>query len=130
MRRSRHDDILSSRSSRVSATHPNICIGTRMWRIELLGGIRATCEDRVVSHFETRRAASLLAFLACHRKRPHPREVLAEMLWPDEDMEATRDRLRQALSALRRALEPEGVEAGSVLQADRSEVSLAEDAVS
>src|SRR5438105_1404695 len=101
-----------------------------MWHVELLGGIRAVSGSTVVTHFETRRAASLLAFLACHRDRPHPREVLAEMLWPDEDADATRDRLRQALSALRRALEPDGTAAGSVLHADRSEVSLAEDAVS
>ncbi len=101
-----------------------------MWHIELLGGVKAISGDREVSHFETRQATSLLAFLACHRDRPHPREVLAEMLWPDEDVDATRDRLRQALSALRRALEPAGVDPGSVLQTDRSQVTLADGSVS
>jgi len=51
------------------------------------------------------------------------------MLWPDEDMDATRDRLRQALAAIRRALEPEGAVNGSVLKADRSEVGLTADRI-
>ncbi len=100
-----------------------------MWRIELFGGIRATCGSRVVSHFESRKAVSLLAYLAYYRDRMHPREVLAEMLWPDEDPVATRDRLRQALAAIRRLLGPEGVSPGSILLADRSEVGLSPDTI-
>src|SRR4051812_26480697 len=98
-----------------------------MWRIQLFGGIQAVSGETVVSHFETRRAACLLAYLAMHRGRTHTREALAEMLWPDEDTDATRDRLRQALAAIRRALEPDGAVNGSVLKADRSEVGLAVD---
>src|SRR5439155_17880127 len=60
----------------------------------------------------------------CHRGRAQPREVLAEMLWPDEDVEATRDRLRQALAAIRRGIESDGIRKGSVLVADRAEVAL------
>src|SRR5687768_4695513 len=95
-----------------------------IWRVELLGGVRTINGSQVVSHFESRKAVSLLAYLAYYRDRMHPREVLAEMLWPDEDPMATRDRLRQALAALRRLLEPDGVSPRSVLQADRSEVGL------
>ncbi len=94
-----------------------------MWRIELLGGMKAVSGDLAVSHFETRKAASLLAYLAYHRDRSHPREVLAEMLWPDEDTDATRDRLRQALAAIRRTLDAAG-DCGAVLVADRSDVGL------
>ena len=97
------------------------------WRIELFGGVRATCGSRVISHFESRKAVSLLAYLARYRNRMHPRDVLAEMLWPDEDPLATRDRLRQALAAIRRLLGPEG--AGSVLLADRSEVGFSPDTI-
>src|SRR2546427_11736311 len=95
-----------------------------MWRIELLGGMKAVSGDLVVSHFETRKAASLLAFLAYHRDRSHPRELLAEMLWPDEDTDATRDRLRQALAAIRRVLEPTGAHSGELVVADRTDVRL------
>jgi DNA-binding SARP family transcriptional activator len=95
-----------------------------MWQIQLLGGFKAISGNFVVSHFETRKAASLLAYLAYHRDRVYPREVLAEMLWPDEDLDATRDRLRQALAAIRRALETAGVDDGAVLVTDRSDVGL------
>src|SRR5438105_14754464 len=80
---------------------PNAC-----WRIALLGGLSAERVGHVVTHFETRKAGALLAYLAFYADRGHPREVLAELLWPDEDPDATRARLRQALAALRRALEP------------------------
>jgi DNA-binding SARP family transcriptional activator len=50
--------------------------------------------------------------------------VLAEQLWPEEDWEATRSRLRQALYYLRRHLEPPGTPEGSVVIADRAEVRL------
>jgi DNA-binding SARP family transcriptional activator len=51
------------------------------------------------------------------------------MLWPDEDPIATRDRLRQALAAIRRLLEPDGVPPRSVVIADRSEVRFCSDAI-
>jgi len=98
------------------------------WRIELFGGIRATHDDLTIARFANRKAASLLAFLALNSNRPHPREILAELLWDDEDAETTRDRFRQALAALRRILEPDGVPTGSVLRADRTEVYLAPNA--
>ncbi len=100
-------------------------------RIEMLGGLQlayaahAGEEPRVVSRFATRKTASLLAYLACHLKQPaHPRELLADMLWPEARTEAGRASLRAALASLRRQLEPPGVLSGSVLIADRFAVRL------
>ena len=76
-------------------------LATAVCKIELLGGLRLVRGEEVITHFETRRTAALLAFLALHPHRAHPREVLAEQLWPDEDPHATRARLRQALSVIR-----------------------------
>src|SRR5580658_688175 len=95
-----------------------------VWRIELFGGVKAQLGDLTLTHFGNRKAASLLAYLTLFSERPHPREILAELLWSDEDAETTRDRFRQVLAALRRMLEPEGVSLGSVLYADRAEVHL------
>jgi DNA-binding SARP family transcriptional activator len=78
------------------------------WRIELLGALSAERDGRVVTHFETRKAGALLAYLAFYADRRHPRDVLAELLWPDEDPDATRPRLRQALASLRRVLQSPG----------------------
>src|SRR5207237_1346221 len=73
-------------------------------RIELLGGLRVRRGDRVVTQFETRKTAALLAYLAYFPGRSHLREALAEVVWPEEDPEATRARLRQSLGTLRRVL--------------------------
>lgn len=100
-------------------------------RIEMLGGLkvmpatRPLEEGNAITRFATRKTAALLAYLAYHLKQPaRPREVLADMFWPDADMEAGRASLRAALASLRRQLEPPGVPPGSVLLADRFAVRL------
>jgi DNA-binding SARP family transcriptional activator len=94
------------------------------WRIALLGRLRATRGDRVVSRFRARRTGALLAYLAYHLDRPHPREVLIELFWLETPPASGRNNLSRELSSLRRQLEPPGVPAGSVLLADRSLVQL------
>jgi non-specific serine/threonine protein kinase len=98
-------------------------IGLR-WRITLFGELRAEQEDCVVSRFRTQKTAALLAYLAYFSDRSHPRERLIDSLWPDADLESGRNSLRQALTALRRQLEPTVDLAGSVLLADRFSVQL------
>lgn len=95
-------------------------------RIEMLGGLkvvhagRAGEEARAVTRFATHKTAALLAYLAYYLKQPaHPRELLADMLWPEAASEAGRASLRAALASLRRQLEPPGISPGSVLIADR-----------
>lgn len=87
-------------------------------RIELLGGLRVRQGDRVISRFQTQKTGALLAYLALHAGRSFPRETMAELLWPDGDPSAIRNRLNQAISSLRRQLHPPGCEPGYVLQAD------------
>lgn len=94
-----------------------------VWRVELLGGLRAVRGERTVTRFDTRKAGALLALLALSPDRLHSREALAEQLWPDEDPDATRNRFKQVLSLLRKELERPG-EAGSVLATDRTHVRL------
>jgi predicted ATPase/DNA-binding SARP family transcriptional activator len=89
-----------------------------IWRIELLGGLRAIHRDQIVARFSTRRAATLLAYLAFYGQRPHPREALMELLWPEGDPRTGRHRLRQALHSLRCQLEPPGIAPGAVIIAD------------
>src|SRR5262249_15608375 len=61
-----------------------------VWRIELLGGLRAQRQEANLSQFRTRKAAELLAYLAYHRRRSHPRELLVELLWPETEVDAGR----------------------------------------
>ena len=68
---------------------------------------------------------ALLALLALGMPRRRSREELTDLLWPEADLAAARDRLSQALVWLRPRLEPAGGAArGSVLLADRRTVGL------
>lgn len=93
-------------------------------RIRLLGELAVTQGDRTITHFRTRKTASLLATIAYQLDRFHPREVLAGMLWPEAGAVPARHSLCTALSSLRHQLEAPGCAAGSVLMADRFAVRL------
>jgi DNA-binding SARP family transcriptional activator len=77
-----------------------------VWQIQLLGGLRATRGRTVIAQFPSRPIAMLLARLALQPDRRHAREELIDLLWPEVELEVGRKRLRQALSTLRRLLEP------------------------
>src|SRR6266511_4152171 len=97
---------------------------TEKWRIEMLGGLRAICGETVITRFRTQRTASLLAYLAYHTHRNHPREVLVEKFWPDCEIDSGRHNLRLALSSLRHQLEPPDCPPGAVIVTDRSYARL------
>jgi len=71
--------------------------------LSLLGPFQATLEDRPAI-FATDRARALLAYLAVETDRPHRRDALAGLLWPDQPEPAARRNLSQALVRLRRAI--------------------------
>src|SRR5262249_6887798 len=97
--------------------------------IELFGGLRVLQGDRVVTRFRTQKTAGLLAYLTFYPHRIHYREILIEAFWPGISPEAGRNSLSVALSSLRQLLEPTGVEAKSVLCADRYTVRLEPSAI-
>ena len=88
------------------------------WRIEMLGGLRATRGDVVVEGFRTRKTGALLGFLA-YQNRSQAREAVIEEIWPDCPSETGRNNLRMALSSLRHTLEVEEDERGIFVRADR-----------
>jgi predicted ATPase/DNA-binding SARP family transcriptional activator len=95
-----------------------------LWRIELFGGLRVVSDDDVITRFRSHKTGALLAFLAFYPHRSHPRDLLTELLWPEEDLDASRMKLRTALASLRRQLEPPGIPAGAVIMASRLAVQL------
>jgi predicted ATPase len=97
---------------------------TEPWRIEMLGWLRAVQGERVVSRFRTQKTGALLAYLAYHLDRSHPRETLIELLWPEMAPPAGRNNLSKALTSLRHQLEPPGVPTGAVLVTDSASVRL------
>jgi DNA-binding SARP family transcriptional activator len=101
-----------------------------LWEIELLGGFCARRRSGEIARFRRRKDSELLAYLACFPQNPHSRDELMELLWPEVEPSAGRNRLRQTLASLRRVLEPEDVPSASVLKADRYTIRLDMAAVS
>lgn len=75
-----------------------------MLTLQLLGGFHLEQAGNPLTGFATDKARALLAYLAVERTRPHRRESLAALLWPDQSDERARQSLRQALSHLKQAL--------------------------
>ena len=96
-----------------------------MLRIELLGGLRLEASGQSIPSPESRRARTLLAWLALHPGR-HGRSQLAGVLRPDVEEEDARRSLRQATWLVGRSL---GDAADGTLVATRGEVGLDPSAV-
>jgi DNA-binding SARP family transcriptional activator len=82
-----------------------------MARLELclLGTFRATLDGAPITAFGYDKVRALLAYLAMESERPHQRERLAGLLWPERPESTARMNLSQALSYLRRALDDRSV---------------------
>ncbi len=72
--------------------------------LSLLGTFRATLDGQPITGFESAKVRALLAFLAVESDRPHARETLAGLLWPNFPNRDALRNLRLALSNLRQAL--------------------------
>jgi predicted ATPase/DNA-binding SARP family transcriptional activator len=72
--------------------------------LSLLGSFEVTLEGVPVSGFVSNKVRALLAYLAVESDRPHRRETLAGLLWPDWPDTSARSNLRNALANLRKVV--------------------------
>ena len=72
--------------------------------ISVLGELQVLIDNVPIQSFESDKVRALLAYLVVEADRPHPREALIALLWPDSSEEAARHNLRQALFNLRQVL--------------------------
>src|SRR5690242_7618308 len=98
-------------------------------RIELFGGLRLLQYGRISARFPPQMPGMLLAYLAYYSGQLHAREELMELLWPEVDPAAGRNRLKQTLSVLRSECIKAGAEPDDLLLADRAAVRLNTDRV-
>ena len=96
-------------------------------QLQLLGGIQVVVGGQSVAHFDYEKVPALLAYLAIEAHRPHTREALAALLWPESDDEAARRSLRVALAKLRRAIGDQAAQP-PVLLIDRGSIRFNPDA--
>jgi len=73
--------------------------------LSLLGPFQLTLEGEPVTGLESNKVRALLAYLAVEADRPHRRQSLVGLLWPDRPEAAARGNLRHALANLRRAID-------------------------
>ena len=93
-------------------------------QITLFGNLEIRNGSTTIDRFQTLKTGELLAYLAHNPNQKHTRLDLIERLWDETNLESGRNRLRIALTALRRQLEPTADAAGTILIADRSTVHL------
>lgn len=71
-------------------------------QISLLGPIQILRDDRPLNGLTYDKVRALLAYLVTEAGRPHSRDSLADLLWPEQTTEEAHHNLRQALANLRR----------------------------
>lgn len=89
--------------------------------VRLLGAYVVTLDQRAVESFATDKERALLAYLTVEAGRPHHRDELAALLWPDLPADKARNNFRVTLHRLRKALDHPGVE---VIRATRETVGF------
>jgi DNA-binding SARP family transcriptional activator len=85
-------------------------------QVGLFGGVRATHTNWATEIQLTRENQGLLAYLLLQRHKVHSREILADMFWGEHSQQKARGSLNTALWKLKKALEPEGIPAGTYLR--------------
>lgn len=76
----------------------------RFLSLTLLGSMQIEVNGGPARGIESSRGRGLLAYLVVESDRPHSREALATLFWPEESQATALRNLRQALYNLRRAL--------------------------
>ncbi len=79
-------------------------------KLSLLGTLQVFLDEQLVAGFESAKVRALLAYLAGHPERPHNRDALTGLLWPEQAEATARTNLRQALSNLRRTINDQGAD--------------------
>ncbi|HSG42807.1 MAG TPA: AAA family ATPase [Anaerolineales bacterium] len=73
-------------------------------KISLLGSIQVTLDGQPVTGFKSNKVRALLAYLAVESDKPHRRETLAGLFWPEWPEREALGNLRYTLSDLRGAI--------------------------
>ncbi len=73
--------------------------------LSLLGPFQVTLDGDPIAGLTSAKARALLAYLAVEAGRPHPRQALAALLWPEHPEPRARANLSQALFLLRATLD-------------------------
>lgn len=85
-------------------------LSARSLEVNLFGKFKVVVDGRVIpsSSWKSRKAKTLFQYLIYSRRRGYTnKEILMELLWPEEDPALTLKRFHVALASFRKTLEPE-----------------------
>ncbi|MBI1296106.1 hypothetical protein GC175_14225 [bacterium] len=74
-------------------------------RLLFLGAFQVVHNDTPIASFRSVNIQALLTYLAMESDRPHPRDALIQLFWPDEPADVARHNLSQSLYLLRKAVD-------------------------
>jgi DNA-binding SARP family transcriptional activator len=95
--------------------------------IHLFGPPQIALDNTPITDLGSDKARALLFYLATEPDRPHRREALAGLLWPDYPEQSARTSLRRALADLRKAISDQQ-QSPSFLCVSRQTIQLSADA--
>ena len=72
--------------------------------ISVLGHLQFSAGKTILDQFESNKVRALLAYLIVEMDRPHSREALAELIWPESPTPSSLANLRYALADLRKVI--------------------------
>ena len=72
--------------------------------ISLFGSLQIASNNKPINGIASDKVRGLLVFLAVEADRPHRRDFLAEMFWPNRSRGVARNNLKQAIANLRKVL--------------------------
>lgn len=109
----------------VAGTGRRAASGNGVVSIRVFGGFEAASVGGEPARWDSRKARTLLKILVAHHGAPVHRESLMELLWPGVAPERLANRMSVAVSAVRRALDPDHVHpADHFLVTDRAVLAL------
>ena len=93
-------------------------------KVCLFGKLSLHCDADELAGFDARKLQQLFCYLLIHRDHPHPREVLAGVLWGNNSTEQSKKYLRQTLWQLQSALDRGSDRSGNFITVDADWVNL------
>ena len=84
-------------------------------KISVLGHLQVSRGEAIQNKFESNKVRALFAYLVVEMNRPHSREALAEMVWPESAAQSSLANLRYALADLRKVIGDENANPPSLI---------------
>jgi len=93
-------------------------------QVFLFGRFSTQRGDLVLTGLEAQKVQELFSYLLIYRKRSHPREKLADLLWPNSSNTQSKQYLRQTLYQLQVALEDNSDPHGALISVESNWIRM------